>query len=196
MKGLRDMKKLILTMLALLLVLSMAACTSEPEATGGTAQNTTPQGTGPAATQGTEAAPVGETTAPVAEDVFSYTVGGVELVPGEAFDASVLGEASFTYTIPSCAFEGTDNVYNYETYEIIAYNEGQGEVIYSVYFVDANITTDEGLALGDDVSRITELYGEGATVNGTEWTYQKGNTLLVIIIQDDFVSSIEYRLAV
>lgn len=129
------------------------------------------------------------------EDVFSFQVEGAVITPGTAFDPSKIPGEPKRSTIPSCAFEGTDNVYTYELFEVIAYNEGDGEVVYSVYFLDANVTTPEGLAIGDDASKATTLYGEGK-VNGTEVTYQKGNTLLVLILENDFVASIEYREAV
>lgn len=181
------MKKILTILLAAALLLCLAACGGEktPVETTAPVETTVPAET---------TAPV-ETTAPAAEEVFAFQVNGAEIIPGTAFDPSVLPATDSVYTIPSCAFEGTDNVYNYGTYEIIAYNEGNGEIVYSIYFIDANLTTPEGLAIGDDAARVTQLYGEG-TVNGTEITYQKGDTLLVIILDGDFVGSIEYREAI
>ncbi|MCD8250401.1 MAG: hypothetical protein LUC60_11280, partial [Lachnospiraceae bacterium] len=93
------------------------------------------------------------------EGVFSFEVDGVTLTPGEAFDASALPDADDVYTVPSCAVEGSDNVYNYTDFEVTAYDAGDGEVTYSIYLIDPNITTPEGLALGDTVETVTELDG-------------------------------------
>ena len=117
------------------------------------------------------------------------------LVPGAAFDPAVLPEADSVFTVPSCAIEGTDNVYSYPVLEVTAYNDGTGEVIYSIYLTDANTPTEEGLYVGDDLARVTELYGEDYTQNGAEITYTKGATTLNMIINGDSVISIEYRMA-
>ncbi len=124
--------------------------------------------------------------------MFYFETDGVTIIPGTALDLSVLPDANDTYTVPSCAIDGTDNVYMYDTFELTAYDEGNGEIIYSIYLTDANITTPEGLALGDDASRVTELYGEDYEESGTSITYTKGNTELIIILQNDVVVSIEY----
>lgn len=185
------MKKILTLLLAVLMLMSLAACDSNTGSeTTAPVETTVPNET----TTPVETTP-NETTAPQGEELFAFQAGDAAIIPGTAFDPSVLPATDNVYTIPSCAFEGTDNVYNYGTYEIIAYNEGNGEVVYSVYFIDANLTTPEGLAIGDDAAKVTQLYGEG-TVNGSEITYQKGNTLLVIILDGDFVASIEYREAV
>ncbi len=177
------MKKLMLILLAGAMVLSLAAC-GEEKTPGGT---DLPQ-------QTTASKETTETTAPK-EEAFAFHAGNAVIVPGTPFDPSVLPATSNVYTIPSCAFQGTDNVYNYGSYEIIAYNEGDGEVVYSIYFIDANLTTPEGLAIGDEAAKVTQLYGEG-TVNENEITYRKGDTLLIVILDGDFVASIEYRAAV
>ena len=80
--------------------------------------------------------------------------------------------------------------------EVTAFNDGSGEIIYSVYIVDANTPTDEGLYIGDTQQQVDEIYGTERTVNGNELTYQKGNTLLIVIVENDTVTSIEYRAVV
>lgn len=184
------MKKWIALLISVVLLLSLAACGSKLEDNG-------PQeitvGTKAPIPETTGAAAAGETTG-TAEDVYSYVFEDVELIPGAAFDVSELPEAESVYTVPSCALEGTDNVYSYGTLEVTAFNDGKGEFIYSVYLLDPNLTTAEGLAQGDTAAKVTELYGEEYTENGTEWIYQKGETLLCVLFQDGTVIGIEYRL--
>jgi len=131
----------------------------------------------------------------VESGTFAFTYNGVKLVPCAAFDASVLPPAMATTTIPSCAFSGTDNVYTYDTVEIIAYDEGQGEHLYSVYLLDPNTPTDEGLRLGDTVERMIEIYGENYTKTGNEYAYYRGDTILVILTKNGIINSIEIRMA-
>ena len=179
------MKKLIALLLAVLLVAALAACGAE-----------TPNTTEPAGQQQTDPTQP-QTTEPAQEEPgFSFTYEGVELVIGAPFDPSVLPEADNVFQVPSCAIEGTDNVYSYPTFELTAYNDGTGEVIYSIYLLDANTPTPEGLYVGDDLARVTELYGTDYTQNDTELTFTKGATTLNLIMDGETVISIEYRMAV
>jgi len=193
------MKKTIAILLVLALTAGFTACGgSAPAPT----QSNVPQNTEAPKPQQTEAPAqnVPEETeavsnAPVNNVVYAFTHDGITLTPGTAFDTAALPAADFVYQVPSCAFEGTDNVYSYGTYEVTAYDEGKGEFIYSIYLADPNITTAEGLALGDDVSRITELYGPNCVVADNQYTYLGRGTQLVIVVNNDFVASIEYRIS-
>ena len=195
------MKKTMALLLSALLALTLAACGSEtnvdePLITRAAEETTAPAQTLPAQT---EAAPAAETqaAAPAAEvGNYTFVTNGVELVPGAAFDPGILPEANSVYQVPSCAIEGTDNLYNYGTFELTAFNDGTGEVIYSILLIDPNITTTEGLALGDSTQRAVELYGEGYTQQGNSWVYTGDAELLVLILQGDTVASIEYRMIV
>ena len=181
------MRKLIAILALLVLTFALVACGADANANEDLV-----------ITRGTEAAEIAEETngadEVAAAKVYSFTAEGVELIPGAAFDPAVLPEAASVYTVPSCAIEGTDNVYNYEAFEVTAYNDGTGEVIYSIYIIDPNITTPEGLALGDSLDRVVELYGDGYVVSGTAYDYSSEGTMLSIIIQSDAVASIEYRM--
>lgn len=192
------MKKLIAMMLAVLMLLCMTACGAEEETNADLVITRAPVEENETEAPAEDAEePAEETEAPVAAGgVFAYVLEGVEIIPGEPFDASALPEAASVYTVPSCALEGTDNVYNYGTVEVTAYDEGEGEHVYSVYFIDPNITTPEGLALGDDMTKVVELYGEDYVEDGTSYTYTKGNTMLIVIEQNGVVGSIEYRMNV
>jgi len=122
------MKRIFVLILALVTVLCLCACgggNADAEIIGGGAQ-------GGSVDMGQAPEDAKEETAD--EGVYSFTFEGTELIPGEKFDASVLPEAQNVFTVPSCALEGTDNVYSYGTIEVTAYNEGEGEYIYSVYF--------------------------------------------------------------
>lgn len=176
------MKKLIALLLAVLMLAALTACDTQKPADP---QGTTPPASGPNGNKD-----------PQTKDGFFFTYEGVKLVPGAPFDPSALPEADSVFTVPSCAIEGTDNVYSYPVLELTAYNDGSGEVIYSIYLTDANTATEEGLYVGDDLARVTELYGTAYTQNGSELTFTKGDTTLCLILNDETVISIEYRMVV
>ena len=187
------MKKTIAFVLLMMLLVSLSACGPQVETPQITVGTQPPQQTdGPGETTAPQ-----ETTAPAqAGEVFAFLYEEVTLCPGEAFDAEALPKATSTYQVPSCALEGTDNVYNYGTFEVTAFDEGKGEYIYSVYFLDPNLKTPEGLALGDTAAKARELYGNDYETQETAMVYTRGNTQLILIVQQDSIVSIEYRLGV
>lgn len=191
------MKKLIAMLLAVMMVFSLAACGAEEEPNADLVITRAPEEQEQTpATQAPEAPAETEAPAAVEEGNYIFTSNGVDLIPGADFDAAVLGAPASVYEVPSCAIEGTDNVYNYEAFEITAYDDGTGEVIYSIFFLDPNLTTNEGLALGDDVSKVVDLYGENYVEDGDSYVYTRTEGQLIVILQDGVVVSIEYRMVV
>lgn len=183
------MKKLIAVLLALTVLLSFAACDNAEKPQETTQPKVQDVETTAATVEQTE-----EPTEPTAaaEEGFCFTLNGVALIPGTVYDASALPEPTSVYQVPSCAIEGTDNVYSFDTVEITAFHDGTQEIIYAIAILDPNVTTDEGLYLGDDTARVLELYGEDYQENGTAMVYTKGNTMLSIILQGGYVVDIEF----
>lgn len=183
------MKKLIAFLLAAMMVVSMAACGGAP-AQEQVITRATEAPTDPVETEAAEVEAPGE------NQPYGFLADGVQLVPGAAFDPSQLPEASSTYEVPSCAIEGMDIVYNYGAYEVTAFNDGTGETIYSIYLIDPNVTTPEGVALGDTVETVVAALGEDYTEDGTAYTYTSGDTILFVLFEEGSVAGIEYRLNV
>lgn len=191
------MKQFVAMLLAVLMLLGLTACGGKEEPAAVPAITEAPASAeAPAETPAEDSAAAEDKSEIIVENgTFAFTYAGIELIPGEAFDASALPEAAATTTIPSCAFSGTDNVYTYDTIEVIAYDEGQGEHLYSIYLLDPNTPTDEGLLLGDSVEQMVELYGENYTKNGDEYAYYRGETILVVLAKNGTINSIEIRMA-
>ena len=190
------MKKSVL-ILILILALALTACGGNEGTDAQMEITRDPKET----TAQVEAAEVATEAAQVEEESsfdgpFIFQNGSVKLLPGDPFDASVLPEADSVYEVPSCAIEGTDNVYNYGAYEVTAFKSASGEQIYSVYFLDATLSTKEGISLGDSLEKVIETYGEGYQVNNTEYFYTSEGTVLSFIVQNNVVMSIEYRMDV
>lgn len=173
------MKKYIAALLAVLLLVGLAAC-GQPQ---------TEQSQTDGETQATDSTPAADP----AGDPFVFTYEGVDIVLGADFDASKLPEAEYVFSQANCALNGEDVIYNYGAVEVTTYKEGESEIIQSVYIIDPNLPTPEGLALGDALTRVTELYGTDYAVVGDEWQFTKGKSILAILVQDDFAASIEYR---
>lgn len=196
------MKKLMTILLCMLMVLSLAACGSEEpveeQLITRPAEETMPaapeETAAPAETAAATEAAVAAPAAAAPQGSYTFLADGVELIPGAVFDPAILPEADSVYEVPSCAIEGTDNLYNYGTFELTAFDDGTNELIYSILLIDPNITTPEGLALGDPDTKVLELYGENYTTQGTSWVYTGDAGQLILIMQGQTVASIEYRM--
>lgn len=184
------MKKIMSLVLIFAMLLCLTAC-GDDAPTGENLEIT--RGTSPV--KDTEAPAQGGST--LQDTAFQpFQVDGVKLVPGEPFQADALGEPESVYQAPSCAIEGSDNVYNYGSFELTAFDDGSGETIYSIYFVDPALATPEGLCLGDDAAKAQELYGENYREDGTARVYVNGDSQLFLIVENETVISIEYRLSI
>ena len=116
-----------------------------------------------------------------APEKFSFTYEGVELVPGEEFDQN-------------CALDGMSVEYDYGDITITTNIDGDKEILDIIYIVDPNITTPEGLALGDDAGKVKELYGQDPKEN-QELILKRGNTCISIYVSNGAVDSIYYTVA-
>lgn len=166
------MKKLLAIVLSLVFVFSFAACGgNEPDKDGSSASN---------------------------EPGYYFTVNGVK-VEMNALASSVtdaLGEPKSYTEEASCAFEGLDKTYGYGGYYISTYPDGDKDYIYSAWFVDDSITTEEGVYIGSTKAEVETAYGADCFGDSATATLTKGDTKLIIILTDDAVSSVQYQAVV
>lgn len=128
------------------------------------------------------------------EGVFCFEYKEAALIPGELADLSALPKYADVAEVPSCAFGGNDNVYNFEMFELTTYFDQDKERVYSIYFLDPNLPTTEGLCLGDTADDMKALYGDAYETKEDVYTYTRGETLLTIVTKNDVIISIEYCL--
>ena len=114
------------------------------------------------------------------------------MTPGQVFIKEAFGEEQSYSEIPSCAFQGTDKVYNYGAYEITTSDINGQETIYSTYLLDDSIATPEGVKIADDKNAMITAYGENYQENGNEYIYTDGIVNLSFIIENDTIMSIQY----
>lgn len=174
------MKKIFALVLALMLVLTMAACGGDNPA-----ESTEPS---------TSAAP--SLQGPIQPDPNSwkYTVRGVDvMMNAEAAPVLLaLGDAVSYTEEASCAFIGLDKTYYYGGFYLQTYPLGDADYIYSVWLVDDSSSTPEGIYIGSHKSEVEAAYGADA-FNGSNAYVMTGTTSkLTIILENDVVTSIQY----
>lgn len=162
------MKKLIAILLAALMLCAMTACTEN------------------------EGTPT--TTTPTKIEGYTFTFQGLDLVPGADFDAAALSIVE-SFENPNCAGEGKFITYLHDGMELTVNTNGDKTVVYSVFITDPNLATNEGLHLGDDLAAVTAAYGEATSEDDGLLTYVKNKTHLVIQLENELVTAIEFRLA-
>lgn len=164
------MKKLILLILALAMVMSLAAC-------------------------GGNEAPAGNTNDPApAEGGYTFTYNGTKIAMSAdaAPIVSALGEPKKFTEEASCAFTGMDKTYYYGGFYMQTYPMEDKDFVYSVWFADDSVSTEEGAYVGMTQAEIEGIYGADS-YNGTNgYVLTKGNSTLTIILTDGVVSSISY----
>lgn len=103
-----------------------------------------------------------------------------------------LGEPASYFEAASCAFEGLDKIYTYNSFEIDTYPLQDQDLVSAIILKDDSVTTAEGICIGDSLEKLQETYGDGAQENGM-LVYEKDGMKLCFILQDDNIISIEYR---
>lgn len=129
------------------------------------------------------------------ESGYEFTVSGTKVamnVPA-ADILSALGTPQDKYEAESCAFQGMDRTYTYPGYTLDTYENDGVETTLYVTFKDDTVSTTEGLAIGENIDKAKELYGEGGTDNGSSIIYTKGESTLTIFYDaEGVISEIQY----
>ena len=179
------MKKIFVFLMVLCMLFFAAACSSGEE-------QQTPQ----SFTEQTEQSETGSALLAEQQQVgYRFLLDGVAVEPNAVFPIDQLPEALECVQIPSCAFEGEDEVYTYEMAEVTVHEQDGEPIVYSVYLLDPSAVTEEGISLGDTRDDMIAAYSSDYEEVGAECIYQKADTQLCFILQDDVIISIEYRIA-
>lgn len=104
-----------------------------------------------------------------------------------------LGEASDYFEAKSCAFEGLDKIYTYNSFELYTYEMKEVDYVAAVIFLDDSISTKEGIYLGSTLDDVLAVYGDEYTEELGLYTYELDKAKISFIIEDDEVTSIEYK---
>ena len=163
------MKKLFALLLAATMLLCFAACA--PTQTPGTPDTQEP-----------------------AQDSFTFTYKGTKIAlnaPAEAVVAA-LGEPLEYSESTSCAFDGLDKQYKYDSFYLETYPLNGKDYIYGWWFVDDLVETDEGICIGSTQADVEAAYGAENYNGSNAFKVVKGSGSLTVILENGVVTSIQY----
>lgn len=109
---------------------------------------------------------------------------------------AALGSDYQFFEAPSCAGLGMSKTYTYNNgaFVISTVPVGNIDLISNVVLFNDSITTPEGIFIGSTADDVVKAYGNPTTdiIDGT-YCYELNDTMLVIITQDNVVTSISYN---
>ena len=127
---------------------------------------------------------------------YIFSIKNTEFIIGEDPTDKIekLGEASDSFSAPSCARQGEDKIYTYSGFILTANSESKDGPLSltSILLTDDSVQTKEGLYIGKTRKDAEKLYGKKKKKE-KEYIYKKGRMELSIIFEGDKVISIEYR---
>lgn len=173
------MKKIISLILVLCLCVALAACGGGNNDNGGT---------------GSGGNNDGGNTGNQNEPGYTFTHNGTQIAMNVKAESIItaLGEPVSYTEEPSCAFSGLDKTYNYGSFVLQTYPDGDVDYIYCLWLVDDSVSTSEGVYIGATKAEVEAAYG-AAAFNGTNaYVLTKGACTLSVILEGDVVSSITY----
>ena len=127
------------------------------------------------------------------QEKYAFKANETEIKIGDNFFNLKLPETSNVYEAESCAFDGIEKTYTYENYEITTCVKENSEDILTIYLTSDQVSTEEGIKIGDSVDALKQAYGEDFELTDFSYVYKKGNSTLTFIIDNDIITGIEYR---
>ena len=106
----------------------------------------------------------------------------------------VLGNPLDIFEIPSCAFDGTDAVFRFQSVQIHAIPEGGASFVHTIVLLDDTVATAEGIMLGSSIDELLLAYGGGYSLDFGMRTFARGATSISFLERDGYVFGITYEL--
>ena len=130
------------------------------------------------------------------QERFTFTYRDVLILPGaEAAPVlEALGEPKSYTEEPSCAFEGMDKTYYYGSFYLTSCTVDGVDYVNMLWFADDGVATDEGISIGSTQTQVEEVYGRDCFNGTNSFVLTKGQTRLVILVEEETVSSIRYEM--
>lgn len=104
-----------------------------------------------------------------------------------------LGKAENYYEAQSCKHQGKEKVFTYEGFELSTYPSDSKDYVKSIWFLNEETQTPEGIHIGSSIEEMKEAYGEEYTEEKGSYIYAEDGTVLTFYTKKDFVSGIEYK---
>lgn len=183
------MKKKIAILLVAAMALALSACSSEPKTIGGDVQNVQSKTDNQAQVENN-----GATTNAI-PDTYTFTSKGVKFTADMVCEDVVkqLGDPVSYFEAASCAFDGLEKTYTYSGFEIGTYEDGEIDRIAMVLLTNDLVSTEEGVSIGEDVTKVESVYGTATESSDRMRSYEKNGVKLIFILNEDGkISSIQY----
>ncbi|MBO4496487.1 MAG: hypothetical protein J5752_11625 [Clostridiales bacterium] len=194
------MKKIGSLVLAVLLAMSVTACSdsktvSKTKATDAT--TTAASSADATKASGEETGSVEVTLDTTGNFVFKYE--NTDILLGSTDTAGILaslGDAKSTLDVPSCAHDGTDHVYTYTNMVLTTYQATGSETAYvsDVLITSDLVKTPEGLEIGMTADDAKAKYGEPDEATDVTMTYKRGTSILLVTLKNNAITSLEYQI--
>ena len=118
--------------------------------------------------------------------VFKYN--GVDIVVNSPMNA-ILGSLGNNYSYfeaASCAGQGISKFYTFNggSFVVSTNPVGNEDSIAMITINDDSVSTAEGIFIGNTVEQLKAAYGEPKENDGTTYTYEKGSSVLVFLVDD------------
>lgn len=104
-----------------------------------------------------------------------------------------LGEPKGYTEEASCAFDGLDKTYFYGSFYLSTYPRNGKDFVYSVWFVDDGVATEEGIRIGNPQTEVEKIWGTDCFRSSNTYTQVKNDSKMTIILTNGIVSSIQYE---
>ena len=176
------MKKIISLILLCCLCVSLVAC--------GTGDNT--GNAGNSGNGGSNGSNGGNNTNTDPGYVFKYNNTEIAMNVKAEPIITALGEPLSYTEEASCAFSGLDKTYNYGSFVIQTYPDGDVDYVYCLWLADDSVATPEGIYIGSSKADVEKAYGANGFNGSNAYVMTKGACTLTVILEGDVVTNITY----
>lgn len=108
---------------------------------------------------------------------------------------SQLGKAENYYEAQSVKHQGKEKVFTYKGFELSTYPSGGVDYVRSIWFLDEETATKEGIHIGSTIQEMKEAYGDDCTEEKGSYIYTSEGTVLTFYTKKDRISGVEYKAA-
>lgn len=129
---------------------------------------------------------------------FTFTYNGTQIMldADAAPVIAALGEPKSYTEETSCAFDGLDKTYFYGSFYLSTYPMDGKDYVYTIWLVDDSIANEDGVRIGNTQAQVEAVYGADCFAGTNSYTQDKGESRLTILLEDGYVSSIQYEVII
>ena len=126
---------------------------------------------------------------------YTFETEGVEIsMDQDASEVlSQLGKAESYYEAQSSSYQGKEKVYTYKGFELSTYPSGSADYVKSIWFLNEETVTPEGIHIGSTIDEMTTAYGDDYTEANGKYQYVSEDGILAFYTKKGLVSGIEYK---